>query len=92
MAQYAIILGGSPDDAPSREVARRIKEQYPRHYRPQKGVFLVQSDIVADRIAAAVGLRDEGRVEGANGVVLKLNGTYAGYASNSLWDWLESEA
>ena len=69
------------------DVAERIKKAYPDHYKMSENFFLVPSDTIAEEVAINVGIKGDDRIVG--GVVFKLNNTYSGYTTRSLWDWLQ---
>lgn len=73
------------------EVDERIKNEYPKRYKLNDTFFLVRSDTISEEVAINVGIKGDDRVGDVTGVVFKLNGVYAGYAQNSLWDWLTTE-
>ena len=74
------------------EATKRIGESYPASHSISSTSFLVRTDDVSDKVAANVGIKGDNRSEEAVGVVLKLNGAYAGFASSSIWEWLALEA
>ena len=84
MRTFSVVLNERDD-----EVASRIAEAYPDHYQISEVSFLVADDALTDTVATNVGIKGENKVDGARGVVFKLNHTYSGYTSRSLWDWLE---
>ena len=86
MSVHAIVL----TEANAR-VEERIIEKYPQHFKLNDTFFLVRSDGISEDVAINTGIKGDDRVEEATGVVFRLNGAYAGYASNSLWEWLMSE-
>lgn len=73
---------------PNKEVARRIKEKYPGCHQATDTGFLVQSREITQDVAVNAGIKGEGRVADAAGVVFKLNGAYSGFAPRALWEWL----
>ena len=83
MRTFAIVLNEANPD-----VAERIKGEYPDHYRITDTLFLIADDTIAEKVATAVGIKGDDRIENARGVVFKLNSAYSGYSSRSLWDWL----
>ena len=80
---HAILLTDDSD-----EVVARIKERYPKFFEVNEGCYLVRCDDLTEEVAIAVGIKGDDRAEDAGGVVLKLNGAYAGFAPGSLWEWL----
>lgn len=83
MRIFAIALNEANPD-----VVERIEGKYPDHYRITDTSFLVADDAIAEKVAMAVGIKGDDRIENARGVVFKLNGAYSGHSSRSLWDWL----
>ena len=83
MIPYAVILN-DPND----EVRVRLESKYPL-YRINDACYLVRSDPDAIEVIAKVaGIKGADQIEGASGVVFKLNRTHAGHHVPSLWDWL----
>ena len=79
---FAVVFDSSqPEDTYT-----QLKESYSDHFELSDGLFLIPSDEIAERVAVQVGIKGEGR--SADGVVFKLNGSYAGYTTRSLWEWL----
>ena len=70
------------------DVAARIQTAYPGHHQVTDTCYLMQSQQITQDVAINVGIKGQNRVEGAVGVVFKLNGAYSGYASRALWEWL----
>lgn len=73
---------------PNKEAAARIKEKYPDCHQATDTSFLVQSREITQDVAVNAGIKGEGRVEDAIGVVFKLNGAYSGFAPRAIWEWL----
>ncbi|WP_423906331.1 hypothetical protein [Candidatus Spongiihabitans sp.] len=86
MAIHAIILQNE-----NSEVAERIAEHYRFNYPVNEKCFLVHTDDISEKVADTVGFGGENKIENAVGAVFKLNGTYSGFASSGLWEWLEME-
>ena len=84
MSIFAIILKERNE-----EVTNLIEESYPDNYPLSDSVFLVSRDTLADKIAKEIKIKGDDRIEDALGVVFKLSGAYAGYASRALWEWLD---
>ncbi len=83
MRVFAVVL-----NKPNSDVARRVEDKYPNHYRMNDTFFLVQGEGIAQTVSEAVGIKGDERVEEARGVVFKINHSYSGFASRALWDWL----
>ena len=74
---------------PNADVAARIKEQYVDCcHEVTDTSYLVQTKELTREVAVRAGIKGEGRIEDASGVVFRLNGAYAGFAARSLWEWL----
>ena len=73
-------------------VERKIMDNYPKMHQYTDTFYLVACgpDVLAKDIAVSVGIKGEGRVESASGVVFKLNTVYSGYTERTLWEWLSS--
>ena len=83
MSVFAVVLNEAHPD-----VVERIENAYPDFYQLSNTFFLVQSNALARKVAAAVGIKGDDRIEDAQGVVFRLNRAYAGYSSRDLWEWL----
>ena len=74
------------------QISERIRSQYPgttEHFKLSDNLYLVRSDSIADAVARAVGIKGDDLIENATGIVFRLNTAYAGFASRSIWEWLE---
>ncbi len=58
-------------------------------YKIRNDVMLVASNDLSSQIADYSSISKE-TDDGVRGAVFKLNGSYAGYAQGSLWEWLEN--
>lgn len=58
-------------------------------YRLNDVTFLVRTKRLAEDVSVAAGIKGEDRF--VSGVVFKLNRSYAGYTSRSLWEWLQAD-
>ena len=70
------------------EVSAKIKELYPNSYTISNTLFLVSDNTITRDLANWVGVRDNHK---ENGVVFKLEGSYAGRFTPHLWEWLKKE-
>ena len=86
MALHAIVL-----QQENAQVAAQVDKHYSLNYAVNEKCFLVRTDDISEKVANAVGLQGDKRIPNAAGVVLKLNGSYAGYASPGIWEWLAIE-
>lgn len=67
-----------------------IEDSYEIAYKIQDDVVLVASDDLSNEIAKVSALTKDRKDEGVRGAVFKLNGSYTGFASSALWEWLEN--
>ena len=81
MRVFAVLL-----DQPSQDAVQRLNDAYPENtYQVTDTSLLVRTSDLAEDIAVSAGIKGD-RI--APGVVFKLNGSYAGYSSRALWEWL----
>ena len=74
----------------NQEVEGRIKQLYPsEHYKLSDNVFLISTDTITRDIAIEIGIRNDDYIE--SGVAFRLEGSYAGRFTPSLWEWLAKE-
>ena len=85
MAQFIAYLSEG-DDA---ELAKRVEEHYPKpaHHKLNDRLYFINYDGIAQTVADDLGF--DGENQQTAGVVLKLNGAYAGFAPLAIWDWLD---
>ena len=83
MAVFAVYI---QDDQDMSVVHGRLEEHYPDSLRLADNLYLVQGDTIAQAIAET--LRIKGPERDSTGAVFKLNGSYSGYASRAIWEWL----
>ena len=84
MSIFAVVLR-----EPNAPVKERVEQYYPNHFPLSDTFFLVDSDTIAETVAAKTGIKGEEQVKNASGVVFKLNSGYAGFTARALWDWLK---
>lgn len=82
MSLFLVVLND-----PNEDVESRI-EKLDNSHKYLDNVYLVVDDTTPMRLANKIGIKGENRVSDATGVVFKLNGSYSGYTSRSLWDYL----
>ena len=88
MSVYGVALEGL--DQFNVEVAKRLAENYPDHYKISDTFFLVGSSPGSTgEISRQAGLRGDNRIEGSGGVVFLLLKRYTGFAASELWEWLD---
>ena len=91
MGAYLIVMLSPAGQPATKQVVSRIEKLYPGSYPLPNGQgFLVRSPDVAELIAHKVGLAGEERSapdEQAAGLVVRI-GSYFGFASSGLWEWL----
>ena len=85
MTTHAVVLV-----EPNADVEKRIGDSYPKSacFKLTDTFCLLQERSSSEDVAIAIGLKGEGRIEQSLGVVFELNRFYAGYAPDSLWNWL----
>ncbi len=66
------------------------KDRYDKNaYKIKDGTMLIASNDLSSEISEYSSISGENNDDKAvRGAVFKLNGSYAGYASGSLWEWL----
>ena len=86
MNSFAVILR-----EPNPRTLDRLHEEYESAnvYTLNDLTFLVRTKQLAEAVSMAAGIKGTDRF--ATGVVFKLNRSYAGYTSRSLWEWLREE-
>ena len=75
----------------SPELRERIEQFYPepKSFEFSGNIFFVQDNNIPQTIAERLGIRvEEDNVRTNNGAVFKLEGSYSGFTSRALWDWL----
>ena len=84
MSVFAIVL-----KEPDQQVLDRLDAAYPDNFRLSETFALVCSDELTEKVAKKVGLKGKDRIPDGSGAVFRLRGTYSGYTTRSLWEWLE---
>lgn len=87
----AVIISGTAQ----KQAEATIREKYPDSHELITGVFLISTDESAGEVAAAIGVKPEEEGEAprlGEGIVMRINGSYAGYADSSLGTWLRAYA
>ena len=84
MSVFAVVL-----NEPNAEIEQRLRERYPNAFSLTDTFHLVQDQTITENITVNIGLKGDDRVEPARGVVFRLNGSYSGYTTRALWEWLE---
>ena len=71
--------------------AARLRRAYPESaiFQLDENAFVITGDTLSSDVARAAGVGRDSDDEGIRGVVFKLNGSYSGFATPSLWEWLE---
>ena len=83
MSIFAVVL-----EDQNAKITQRIAEKYPDHYVLNDTCFLVHDEGIANTVSESVGIKGDDRIQGGSGVVFKIDGSYSGRASRSLWDWI----
>lgn len=86
MSIYIIVLE-EPSDPKNEETVRR---QFSDAYKIREGAFLVSHSGIAQDIAVSLGIKGTDNPT-MTGAVFKINGSYSGYASRAMWDWLKNK-
>ncbi|MXY72483.1 MAG: hypothetical protein F4Y97_05525 [Dehalococcoidia bacterium] len=76
-------------------VTDAIQERYPESQELIPGVFLISTDDSANDVAVGIGVRpdeDEDEPRHGSGIVLRLNGSFAGYGDRELGLWFRAYA
>ena len=84
MAVFAVVLKEA-----NGSVSERLERAYPDHFRLSPTFAMVVADDVAQRVAEKVGIKGDGRISNASGVVFRLTSHYSGYTDRGLWDWID---
>ena len=74
---------------PNSEVRAKVQE-FDNYYIYSNTVFFIATENLSQEVAFKIGLQGDDRVPGSSGVVAKMNGSYSGFTSRDLWDWLET--
>lgn len=75
------------NDAADPRFRNLIDQWYSKHYEFSEMIFFIQDDDIPETIAKRLGIKGEESI--APGVVLKLEGSYAGFTARALWDWFK---
>ena len=73
------------DEFANGQVRSRIQDYFPQNYKLSSHAYLVHSPMFVREVAERLGLDTETQHLGA---VISLNGSYSGFTSTRLWDWL----
>ena len=89
---FAVVLTDEQDKG-----GAKITENYRESevYRLAEDTYIVAHDGLSRDVAKSVGIFSDTDEDGTepgevSGVVLKLNGSYTGYASQDIWEWLDA--
>lgn len=85
MAVFAVILQEEDE-----LLASRIVDKFDDCHEISPTVFIVSSGKLSDEVAILAGIKGQERVSDTGGVVLKLEGSFAGFASPSIWEWIKT--
>ena len=88
---FAVVLTDEQEEG-SAKIADAFEER--DFYRLSDDTYVVAHDGLSRDVAKSVGIfqaggDDETEPGDVAGVVFKLNGSYTGYASQDIWEWLE---
>ena len=70
---------------PAPQVEERLSDMHP--LKISSTVYLVKSESLTEEIAQQAGIKGPDR-DVSGGVVLGLEGTYAGFHQQTVWEWL----
>ncbi len=86
MRIFAVILDAD-GEAESERVEARLRKKFSSLYRLSPSVFVVAADLLSSELAESAGIKGEDRLEGATGVVFRIDG-YSGFTDGSMWEWM----
>ena len=87
MSIFVIIL----NENASPKLRERIERFYPEpeSFEFSENIFFVQDNNIPQTIVERLRIRvEEDHLRTNNGAVFKLEGSYSGFTSRALWDWL----
>ena len=77
-------------DEKDEDTKNLIVSNYKNHLFIYDGYCIVEApNVTAANVAKHLKIWDDETEESSYGIVLKLNGSYAGYANGEIWGWLE---
>ena len=77
-------------DEKNEETKKLIVSNYKDHMFVYDGYCLVKApNVTSASVAKDLGIWNEETKASSYGVVLKLNGSYSGYADEEIWNWLD---
>ena len=84
---FAIVL-----NEPNQTFSESLKLRFPDSYKYSPTFFLVRPALpmLSKDVAKTAALKAQGYDNRPSGVVYKLNAGYWGYASKTLWEWLDA--
>ena len=88
---FAIVLDDSNEEVEKRIEKRVETDSYFRWHKHNDRLYLVLVDetMLTRDVAEDIGIGAMGEGEpSGRGAVFKLNGAFAGFSKNSLWEWL----
>ena len=83
MPVFAIVLR-----EPNQQVLDRIDAEYPNHFHLSPTFSVVSSNDLTESVAMKAGIKGENQARDASRAVFMLQGSYSGYTTRSLWEWL----
>ena len=87
MRAFVVVLD-EDGKATSAKVEKRLKNTVSSLYRLTPSVFVAATDLLSSELAAAAGLKGDNRLDGATGVVFRID-NYSGYTDGAMWEWME---
>lgn len=76
-------------DEKDEKIRELIESNYKDHMFIHDGYCLVKANVTSGSITEKLGIWNADTKESSWGVVLKLNGSYSGYADGEIWNWLD---
>ena len=76
-------------DEKNEKIKKSIESNYEDHMFIYDGYCLLKANVTSVSISKKLGIWDEETKESSWGIVLKLNGSYSGYADGEIWNWLD---
>lgn len=80
-------------DEKDERIKKLIESNYKKYVFVEDGYCLIQTNTTSGSISEKLEIwNDETGKSSSWGIVLKLNGSYSGYADGEIWDWLDDNS
>ena len=86
MPVFAIVL-----KEPNQQVLDRVDAEYPDSFNLSPTFSVARGGDLTESVAVKVGIKGENKARDAGGAAFLLQGSYSGYTTRSLWEWLERD-